>query len=222
MGGHSPEDIKKETRTYVLVFVALAALTVVTVGVSYLDLNPGAHVFVPLCGKSLDLLWLLRQGYHVTGVEISLRAVEDFFSENSLAARVSAIPGGQLFQTDGLDLYCVDFFTTEFPGMSAVDAVYDRAALVALPPAMRKAYAPRLVGLLRPGVRILLVTLDYPQSEMHGPPFAVTLGEVQELFSESCLIEPLHGEDCLAREPRFREKGLTRLTEYVLLLERAA
>jgi thiopurine S-methyltransferase len=185
-----------------------------------LDLHPGAHIFVPLCGKSLDLLWLWQQGYDVTGVEISSQAVEDFFSENQLVARSSAIPGGQLYQAAGLELYCVDFFTSQFPGMADIDAVYDRAALVALPPDMRQAYARRLLGMLEPGVRILLVTLDYPQHEMRGPPFAVTPGEVEDLFGGSCLIEPLYQEDCLAREPRFRKKGLTRLTEHVLLLER--
>lgn len=185
-----------------------------------LELHPGAHIFVPLCGKSLDLLWLLRQGYRVTGVEFNPRAVTDFFSENGLSARASRIPGGQLFQAAGLAVYCADFFATQFPGMAAIDAVYDRAALVALPPAMRQAYAQRLVGLLDPGVRILLVTLDYPQHEMPGPPFAVKLDEVAGLYGETCLIEPLHREDCLAREPRFRDKGLTQLTEHVLLLER--
>jgi len=185
-----------------------------------LELRPGAHIFVPLCGKSLDLLWLRQQGFHVSGVEISPQAVADFFSENRLAVDSSAIPGGQLYRSAGLDIYCVDFFTTDFPGMPVIDAVYDRAALVALPPDMRKVYASRLVGMLAPGVRILLVTLDYPQSEMRGPPFAVTLDEVGERFGEACLIELLHSEDCLAREPRFREKGLTRLTENVLLLER--
>ena len=185
-----------------------------------LELRPGAHIFVPLCGKSLDMLWLRRQGYRVTGVEISLQAVEDFFSENGLTARVSSIPGGQLFQADGLNLYCADFFTTGFNGMASIDAVYDRAALVALPPDMRKAYAPRLDGLLEPGVRIMLVTLEYPEDEMRGPPFAVPLDEINELFSETCSIEPLHVEECLDREPRFRQKGLTQLTERVLLLER--
>ena len=158
-----------------------------------LELRPGAHLFVPLCGKSLDMLWLLRQGYRVTGVEISLQAVEDFFSENGLTARVSSIPGGQLFQADGLNLYCADFFTTGFNGMASIDAVYDRAALVALPPDMRKAYAPRLVGLLEPGVRILLVTLEYPEDEMRGPPFAVTLDQVLRFVVDNGFK---HGDGC--------------------------
>lgn len=188
--------------------------------ISRLDARPGAHVFVPLCGKSLDMLWLLKQGYRVSGVEISPRAVADLFTESQMEPRVRDIAGGRLFQAAGLDIFCVDFFSAELSGMAAIDAVYDRAALVALPPDMRPAYAHRLLSLLEPGVRILLVTLDYPQQEMHGPPFAVTLDEVDALYAEFCHIECLHSEDCLAREPRFRKKGLTRLTEHVLLLEK--
>jgi thiopurine S-methyltransferase len=185
-----------------------------------LGLSPGDHVFVPLCGKSLDLLWLLQHGYRVSGVEISRRAIEDFFVENRIEARVTEIPGGELFQAQDLALFCADFFACDFPGMPAIDAVYDRAALVALPPRMRKAYVERMLELIAPGVRTLLVTLDYPQHEMKGPPFAVTLDEVDALYADTCRVEKLHSEDCLEREPRFRKKGLTRLTEHVLLLER--
>jgi thiopurine S-methyltransferase len=185
-----------------------------------LGLRPGAHIFVPLCGKSRDLVWLLERGYRVTGVEISPRAVSAFFAENQLPSQVTEIPGGRLFQAPGLDLFCTDFFGPGLDRMAPFDAVYDRAALVALPGEMRSAYADRLLQWIRPGVRTLLVTLDYPQHEMRGPPFAVTLGEVEALYADTCLIERLHSEDCLAREPRFRKKGLTRLTEYVLLLER--
>jgi len=185
-----------------------------------LGLNPGEHIFVPLCGKSLDLLWLLQRGYRVSGVEISRQAVQGFFSENRIEPRIRDIPGGELFEAGGLAIFCADFFATGFPGMPAIDAVYDRAAQVALPPRMRKAYAERMLGLVAPGVRTLLVTLDYPQSEMQGPPFAVTLEEINALYAKKCRLELLHSEDCLEREPRFRKKGLTQLTEYVLLLER--
>jgi thiopurine S-methyltransferase len=185
-----------------------------------LGLSPGDHIFVPLCGKSLDLLWLLQRGYRVSGVEISRRAIQDFLVENRIEARVAEIPGGELFQAKGLALFCADFFTCDFPGMPAIDAVYDRAALVALPPHMRKPYVERMLALVKPGIRTLLVTLEYPQHQMHGPPFAVPLGEVDALYGDTCLVERLHSEDCLEREPRFRKKGLTQLTEHVLLLER--
>jgi thiopurine S-methyltransferase len=185
-----------------------------------LGVRRGAHVLVPLCGKSRDMLWLLQRGYRVSGVEISPQAVRDFFSENRMTPTVTDIAGGQRYQVPGLAIFRADFFHTELPGAPQVEAVYDRAALVALPAEMRKRYARRLVGLIEPGVRSLLVTLDYPQAEMRGPPFAVPLEEVDALFADHCRIERLHCEDCLAREPRFRQKGLSRLTEHVLLMER--
>lgn len=188
--------------------------------VDRLEIGAGAHVFVPLCGKSRDMLWLHEQGFRVSGVEISARATEDFFRENRIDFRVVDLPDGQRFSSDGIDLYCADFFATDLAGMPAVDAVYDRAALVALPPAMRPAYVGRLMDLAPAGARMLLVTTDYPSHQMPGPPFSITPGDVEQLFTPSCDIERLHSEDCLPREPRFRAKGLSRMQEHVFLLRR--
>ena len=188
--------------------------------ISRLGLRPGGNVFVPLCGKSLDMLWLTDQGYKVTGVEISPRAVRDFFSENTLEPRVAELPGGQLFEADGLQIHCMDFFALEADRLPPIDAVYDRAALVALPSDMRRAYAAHLTSLIPPGAPILLVTLDYPAAEMSGPPFPVTSSEVQDLFGACFDIEQVYSEDCLQREPRFRQKGLSRMVEHVQILRK--
>lgn len=185
-----------------------------------LDVTRGAGVFVPLCGKSLDMLWLARQGFRVTGVEISRRAVEDFFAENRLAYTAASNPAGQRFDSGGLTIFRADFFTVDLGDLPPVEAVYDRASLVALPPDMRPGYARRLAALTPAGARVLLISLDYPQQQMAGPPFAVSPTEVRSLFAGSFRVEALHSEDCLESEPRFREKGLTQLSERVFLLER--
>lgn len=188
--------------------------------VGRLGLRPGGRVFVPLCGKSRDLVWLVEQGYRVTGVEISDKAITDFFAENGLRPRISGMPNGRRFQTGDFEILCMDFFTLQPGQLRRIDAVYDRAALVAMPPGMRERYVERMAGLLEPGVRTLLVTMDYPQHEMPGPPFSVPPAEVEALFAGTCQIEPLHSEDCLAQEPRLRKKGLTVLSEHVFLLKR--
>jgi thiopurine S-methyltransferase len=187
-----------------------------------LGIGPGAHVLVPLCGKSLDMLWLLNQGYRVIGVELSKRAIEDFFTENSLEHRVGNVSGASVFRRERLEIYCADFLNFDLSEIPPVDAVYDRASLVALPEAMRQAYAERLSSLVPAGVKSLLVTLDYPQEEMCGPPFSVSHDEVEALYGEHSDIERIWSEDCLANEPRFKKKGLTRLDEQVYLLSRKA
>lgn len=185
-----------------------------------LQIAAGSNVLVPLCGKSLDMLWLAREGFRVTGIEISERAVTGFFSENNLDFKRSAQHGSVVYRAGRICIHHGDFFevrTSEFP---AVDAVYDRASLVALPQHMRKAYVQQMNSLVPARGRCLLVTLDYPQREMAGPPFSVPGSEVKRLFGPEYHIERIHSEDCLALEPRFREKGLSRLAERVYLLQK--
>lgn len=188
--------------------------------VGRLGVQPGAEVLVPLCGKSLDMVWLVKQGYRVTGIEISEVAVKNFFVENNLAYTVECNQGYISYCNENTCLICADFFTVEKANLPHIDAVYDRASLIAMPPEMRPDYAQHFSRLIDTGVRSLLVTLEYPQEEMKGPPFSVNQDEVKRLFGARYCIESLHSEDCLAREPRFRKKGLTRLEERVYLLKK--
>lgn len=136
-----------------------------------LQLPAGSEVFVPLCGKSRDLLWLRAQGHRVLGVELSPLAVEDFFLENELKPQVRSHGIFDSWSCDGVTLLCGDFFELEAADLKGVAAVYDRASLVALPPEMRERYAQHLHRILPARVPMLLVTMDYPQAEMSGPPF---------------------------------------------------
>ena len=188
--------------------------------VDCLGVQSGAHVLVPLCGKSLDMLWLADHGYRVTGIEISELAAREFFAENSLFHEIIDQAGVVLYRGENIDIWCADFFTVDKTDLPVVDAVYDRASLSALPPDMRLAYAGHLTSLISDGIRSLLVTLDYPQEEMRGPPFSVTPAEVEQLFGSKYDIKGLHSEDCLVNEPRFRKKGLTRLDEHVFILQK--
>jgi thiopurine S-methyltransferase len=190
--------------------------------IDHLGVQAGSQILVPLCGKSLDMLWLADHGYRVTGIEISELATRDFFAENGLDHEIIDRAGVTVYRGENIDICCVDFFTVEKTDLPLIDAVYDRASLIALPPDMRLAYAGHLTSLINPGTRSLLVTLDYPQQEMRGPPFSVTPAEVEQLFSVHYCINSLHSEDCLVNEPRFRKKGLTRLDEHVFILQKNA
>jgi thiopurine S-methyltransferase len=179
----------------------------------HLNIAPGTQVFVPLCGKSLDMLWLLEQELRVFGVELSPIAVAAFFSENGLTARQGQIKDFSCWEFGEVTLWCGDFFDLRPEQVAESGAVYDRASLIALPPAMRQRYAAHLADLLCPGTPILLVTLEYNQAQMHGPPFSVSAAEVAHLFGADFSIETLAGKDILAEESHFQSKGLTALHE---------
>jgi thiopurine S-methyltransferase len=178
----------------------------------------GARVLVPLCGKSPDLLWLAGEGYRVLGAEISPLAVEGFFADHGLAPVITDEPPFRRYRLDEMEILCGDFFDLTAAHLDGVSAVYDRASLIALPRDMRPRYASHLKALLAPRTRILLITLDYEQTEMAGPPFSVSEAEVQELLGERFDVHPLAAVDVWAENPRFRERGLTRLWERVYAL----
>jgi thiopurine S-methyltransferase len=185
-----------------------------------LGLNSGARVFVPLCGKSLDMLWLLEQGYRVVGVEISRLAVAAFFEENGLVPEIRQEQRFNRWRCDELELLCGDFFDLQATDLGPVAGVFDRAALIALPPALRSRYVTQLITLLDPGTQGLLITLGYDQPAMNGPPFSVMPDEVGRLFGSHFNITAVHTEDVLAGHERFREAGLSELTESVWRLVR--
>lgn len=187
-----------------------------------------SEVFVPLCGKSRDMLWLRDQGYSVLGVELSPVAVQAFFEENAYIPRhVAREKSGQLGQfdpfdrreADGICILCGDFFDLSKDDLGTTSAVYDRASLVALPPDMRARYTFHLLNILPPGTQILLITFDYPQWEMPGPPFGVSTDEVETLYRERAEVKLLAQLDVLEQNPRFQERGLSRLEESIFLLK---
>ncbi len=184
-----------------------------------LRLPQSAEVFVPLCGKSKDMLWLREQGHSVLGVDLSPIGVHAFFGEAGLAAHRIRSEKFDRWEGNSLAILCGDFFDITKDDLQKISGVYDRASLVALPPAIRQDYAYRLLSVLPHGTRILLIALDYPQSEMQGPPFAVTESEVWRLYSDYAEIRLLARLDVLEQNPRFQQRGLSRLQESVFLLK---
>lgn len=173
----------------------------------------GVQVFVPLCGKSLDLLWLAGQGYRVLGVEISALAVAAFFEDNGLQPTRTREGHFERWRHGEIEILVGDFFALEPDHLKDVGAVFDRASLVALPPDMRARYADHLHQVLPGAVPTLLITLEYDQAQMHGPPFAVHEDEVRALYGPRYRVEAIARHDVLAEEARFRQRGLSRLEE---------
>ncbi len=191
-----------------------------------LDAPRGTRVLVPLCGKSLDMLWLARQGMQVVGVEISPIPVESSLAENQLRARIRAAHGMTQYvvtnapEGGGIEIVNGDMFGVDVQIIAACDAFYDRAAAIALSAPMRERLANDVYAKLPAGSRGLLITLDYPQDQMQGPPFSIGESEVQGLFAAGWNIEQLERLDILASQPSFSEQGVTGLHTAVYRMTR--
>ncbi len=183
-----------------------------------LNLPDDSEVFVPLCGKSYDMLWLRKQGHKVLGVELSTQAAETFFKENKLNPQHQTCGKLDCLIENGIRILCGDFFDVQKNNLSNVGAVYDRAALVALSPEIRKKYVRHLLSLLPPATQILLITFDYLQHEMSGPPFAVSPDEVAALYGQHAQIRLLAELDVFEQNQRFQERGLSQMEENIFLL----
>lgn len=178
-----------------------------------LGVDPAATVFVPLCGKSVDLIWLARQGHPVIGVELSPVAVTAFFAESQLTPTVTERDGFRIHAAGGVEIWCGDLFALPDTILADAAAIYDRASLIAFPPEMRPRYAEKLANATASGTATLLLTVEYDQSRMDGPPFSVPADEIEKLFADACDIEQIGRQDVLTPDHRFRTrgKGLTSL-----------
>lgn len=181
-----------------------------------------APVLVPLCGKSLDLHWFRDLGYPVVGVELDPSAVTAFFKEwtRSPVLEVTIELG-----SDGLVRHAVeriqihqgDFFAFEPAGLFS--HIYDRAALIAMPPAMRRSYLSKLMTLLAPGAQGLLITFEYDQNQIDGPPFSVNYKEL--VCCDGLTFELLEARDVIGEHPGMQARGLSRLMECVYRISKA-
>lgn len=153
------------------------------------DSNPVA--LVPLCGKSKDLLFLSDHCEKVIGVEISEIAIQEFLSENNFTSKKKTFADFTIYQTKNIEIWQGDFFKLPSHKISSPGLIYDRAALVALPPKMREVYAEKIIELASPHTKIFLQIFEYPQHEMNGPPFSVSVKEVEKFFGKKFSIQIL-------------------------------
>lgn len=181
----------------------------------------GVRFFFPLCGKAVDMKWLADLGHSVVGVEISEKAIREFFQENNLTyseEAVPSVPGAKLFQSSekNISLYQCDLFSFSSSVAGQFGAIWDRGALVAINPRDRERYATLIVSLMAADCRYLLDTLLYNPEQYKGPPFFVPDEQVHSLFGSRCDVRLLQSEDALT--DRQRAWGLDALTENVHLI----
>jgi thiopurine S-methyltransferase len=149
-----------------------------------LSLAKGRRVFVPFCGKTLDIPWLLSNGYRVAGAELSKIAVEQLFAGLGVEPKISGVGAVDRYSAENIEIFVGDIFDLSSETLGPVDAIYDRAALVALPKEMRNRYTAHLTEITDKAPQ-LLITFEYEQSAMEGPPFSVSNEEVNELYGAS-------------------------------------
>ncbi len=194
-----------------------------------LKLEEQSRVLVPLCGKTKDLHFLYQQGFRVLGNELNTLAVQDFYTEQQLNASKTIISDEKnvsnqteltLWNSPEVDILCGDFFALKKDYLHDITAVYDRAALVALPLEIREKYVQKLLELLPQKISMLLLTLDYDEKEKQGPPYSVTEEEVYRLYGEYFEIELLEVADISADSRSPRSQNMSYFNERVFLLTR--
>jgi thiopurine S-methyltransferase len=185
---------------------------------SKLGVAAGGTVFVPLCGKSVDMAWLAGQGHKVVGVELSPLAVEEFFREQGVDAVVLQSGAFAVYTAGPISIWCGDIFELPVSALSGVTAIYDRAALVALPPDLQPRYAEMLRRVVPLDAKTLLISLAYPEGQIKGPPFSTPRGQVTELFGNHSDITVCEAREHLDQSPNLKERGVTSLEEAVYIL----
>jgi len=181
---------------------------------------PASRVFVPLCGKSLDMAWFASQGHRVLGAELSPLAVSQFFAGQGVEPTRRTATDGIHHVAGPIEIVQGDVFALDADALAGCAAVFDRAAIIALPPPMRERYAREVYARLPAGCRGLLITLEYPQHEKSGPPFSVGEDEIRRLFARDWDVAVLERREILAQQPGFRDEGVTALQTVVYRLER--
>lgn len=183
-----------------------------------LGTDASSAFFVPLSGKSVDVSWLAARVAKVIGNELSEQAVREFFAHAGGKPQRESTSLLEWWSSANIEIACGDFFHLTAEDLAGVDFAYDRAALIALPEDMRAGYAAHLSNLLGPNSRMLLVTLEYDQAKMEGPPFAVDEAEVHTLYADNFEIELLGSRDVM--DARFRDRGLSAMQEKAYILRR--
>ena len=173
------------------------------------------NVLVPLCGKSLDMLWSAKQGYTVVGIDMVEQAVKTFFTENELEYESEDIGKHTKYSSQPFTIFHGNLLQLD-AGLIQADAWYDRAALIAINPSDRKDYVDQIRKQTKLGAVGLLITFAYPQEQMQGPPFALHDDHVSDLFSEGFELERLEKID-LEDE---KDRGLTNVTSSVFKITR--
>ena len=150
------------------------------------------QVFVPLCGKSKDMVYLKNLGHRILGVEWSKKAIKEFEAEHKLCFETTDIDGFTVFADESYTFYCGDFFQLPASLMKNIKYVYDRAAMIALPTSLRSSYGQWICQNLS-HAKIMLLAIEFDNLNI-GPPFSLSKNEIDQTFTKNFKIENILDE----------------------------
>jgi len=150
---------------------------------SELNLKTNSRIFVPLCGKTVDIKWLLNKGHKVVGIELNEKAIQELFTSLALKPKIQKIGALTLYSAKDIDIFVGDIFELNKEILGNVDAIYDRGALGAIPKEMQIKYTPLLISITESAPQ-LLISFEYNQSLYQGPPFSITKTELEDSYKE--------------------------------------
>lgn len=179
-----------------------------------LNIVAGGRVFVPLCGKTLDIGWLLEQGFEVVGAELNETAVSELFESLDIEPEVTNDGDVTWYRGPRIAIAQGNIFNITAATLGHVDAIYDRAALIALPDDLREKYCNHLIAITQSALQ-LLVSIEYDQNEMNGPPFSVPHEWVEGAYAKAYSLTVL-----VIKDVPGGLKGRTECTETVWKLDR--
>jgi len=177
-------------------------------------------VFIPLCGKSKDIIWLSKQVKQVYACELSQQAIDDFFNDNKIQPTISQHARYIKYQYANITIFCGDIFQLHREELESCTLVYDRASLIAFPGDMRQRYIETLEQLFPQPHKRLLITLEYKQSLMNGPPFSISVDDVKYVFATQYNVQCLASNSVIDQYKRFKDKGIDTLYEHIFTLQK--
>lgn len=185
---------------------------------SQLSCNAGDTILVPLCGKSLDMVWLAQQGYKVIGIELSAIACEEFFSENNIEHQIIIEDKFTHYKSKDIEIFCGDFFTVTKNDFPEIKAIYDCKSLIALPAEIKQKYIKHLLQLVNPtAIKILLLVIE-ATGKIQGPPFPINKNEIKALFGSQYQIEELKRTKRDKIDPHLLQDGFKEITDVTYLI----
>jgi thiopurine S-methyltransferase len=153
-----------------------------------LNLQKEDTILIPLCGKTKDIKFFLSQGYKVIGIELSEIAIDQLFEELKLTPQITQLKDFKLYKYENLEVYIGDIFKVTRKDLGPVNAIYDRAALVALPPQMRNQYTAHLTNITNKAQQLIIV-VEYNQNDIAGPPFSISSEELKGHYESDYKIK---------------------------------